>query len=256
MGGDIMKKFILRSAALAAMISGPAMAADMPIKAPYNAPPPVLAYDWSGFYIGAHVGYDWESANGHSIHTDTGAFGQSISKRFTNAFAGFQAGYNYMVAPNILLGVEADISRNNAGAWGLGLNDGSFGQGVLDWSGTARGRIGYTANNVLFYGTGGFAWIDMNFTRVQISAFNPGAPAGTVETASATRTGWTAGAGVEVGVMPNLTVRAEYRYTDYGTLNVAFPLSSRAWFIGSRSEEVLLGANYKFNWGAPLVARY
>jgi outer membrane immunogenic protein len=251
-----MKNFILGSVALAAMISGPAMAADMPVKAPYNAPPPVLAYDWSGFYIGAHVGYDWESFNGNSIHTDTGTFGQFISRRFPNAFAGFQGGYNYMVTSNILLGVEADVSRDNAGAWGLGQNDGSFGQGVLDWSGTARGRIGYTANNVLFYGTGGFAWSDVNLTRVPISAFNPGAPPATVESASATRTGWTAGAGIEVGVMPNLTVRAEYRHTDYSTFNVAFPLSSRAWFLGSRSEQVLLGANYKFNWGTPLAARY
>ncbi len=251
-----MKKFILGCVALAAMISGRAMAADMPVKAPYNAPPPVAAFDWSGFYVGAHLGYDWENFDGYSIHTDTGTFGQSISKRFTNAFAGFQAGYNYMITPHILLGVEADVSRNNAGAWGLGMNDGSFGQGVLDWSGTARGRVGYAVNNVLLYGTGGFAWSDINFTRVQISAFNPGAPAATVETASATRTGWTAGAGVEVGVMSNLTVRAEYRYVEYGTVNVAFPLSSRAWFLSSRSEEVLLGANYKFNWGAPVAARY
>jgi hypothetical protein len=55
------------------------------------------------------------------------------------------------------------------------------------------------------------------------------------------------GAGGEVGVMSNLTVPAEFRYIDYGTLGVAFPLSSRALFIGSRSEEILLGANYKFN---------
>ena len=251
-----MKKFVLGSVALVAMISGPAMAADMPIKAPYNAPPPVLAYDWSGFYIGAHVGYDWESYNFNGFHTDTGAGGQIILGRFENTFAGFQGGYNYIIAPNILLGVEADISRNNAGAWGLGTNDGSFGQGVLGWSGTARGRIGYAANNVLFYGTGGFAWSDVTLTRVQISAFNPGVPPATVDVVSATRTGWTAGGGVEVGVMPNLTVRAEYRYIDYSTFTSVLPLSNRTFVIGSRSEEVLLGANYKFNWSAPLAARY
>jgi len=251
-----MKKLILGCVALAAMISGSAMAADMPVKAAYNPPPAVAAYDWSGFYLGAHLGYDWENFNGDSIHTDTGALGSIFSKRFTNVFAGFQGGYNYVVASNILLGVEADVSRNNAGAWGLGVNDGSFGQGVLDWSGTVRGRLGYAVNNWLFYGTGGFAWSEVNLTRVQISAFNPGAPPATVETASATRTGWTAGAGIEVGVLSNLTVRAEYRHTEYDSFNVAFPLSSRAWFLSSRSEEVLLGANYKFNWGVPIAARY
>jgi outer membrane immunogenic protein len=45
-----MKKFLLGSVGLAAMLAGPAMAADMPIKAP--PPPPVAYYDWSGAYIG------------------------------------------------------------------------------------------------------------------------------------------------------------------------------------------------------------
>jgi opacity protein-like surface antigen len=249
-----MKKLILGSMALAAMISGPAMAADMPVKT-YNAPSPIVVYDWSGFYIGAHLGFDWENYNYSGVNTITGAPGSSGSGNVSNIFAGFQAGYNYMIAPKILLGVEADISRDNASGWGLGFNDGSYGQGVLEWTGTARGRIGYAANNVLFYGTSGFAWGDGDFTRVQIGAGNPGSPPGTVETASATRIGWTSGGGIEVGVMPNLTVKAEYRYTDYGNFNVALPAENRTLSIGTRSEALLLGANYKFNWGAPLVAR-
>jgi outer membrane immunogenic protein len=252
-----MNKLLHGSFALALLVaSAPAMAADLPMKAPYNAPLAAPAYDWSGFYIGAHVGYDWESFNFNGFHTDTGVLSQSLTGKFHNVFAGFQAGYNYIVAPHILLGVEADISRNNAGAWGLGTNDGSFGQGVLDWSGTVRGRAGYTANNVLLYGTGGFAWSNLSLTRVQISPFNPGVPAATVDNVSATRTGWTAGAGIEVGVLSDLTVKAEYRHVDYGTFSTVLPLSNRTWVIGTRSEEVLLGANYKFNWGAPLVARY
>jgi opacity protein-like surface antigen len=242
-----MIKFIVGSVALAAMISGPAMAADMQVKAPYNAQPPVT-YDWSGFYIGAHIGYDWENFNVTGVNTTTGAPITPVSGSFSNAFAGFQAGYNYMIAPKILLGVEADVSRDNAGAWALGSNDGAFNSGVLQWSGTARGRIGYAANNVLLYGTGGFAWSNADFTRVQIGVGNPGSPAGTVETASATRVGWTGGGGIEVGVMPNLTVKAEYRYTDYGNFNVALPVENRTWSIGTRSEAVLLGANYKFTW--------
>jgi outer membrane immunogenic protein len=41
-----MKKLLLGSAGLAALIAGPAMAADMPVKAP--PPAPVAYYDWSG----------------------------------------------------------------------------------------------------------------------------------------------------------------------------------------------------------------
>src|ERR1019366_731369 len=137
------------------------------------------------------------------------------------------------------LGVEADVSRNNGGDWGLGTNDGSFGDGLFRWSGTARGRIGFVTNNILLFGTGGFAWSDAKLTRVQIGIGNPNAPPATVETASATRTGWTAGGGVEVGVTPDLSVKAEYGYIDYGTFSVAFPLQNRTWYIDTRSRQTL-----------------
>jgi outer membrane immunogenic protein len=39
--------------AVTAIMAGSAFAADMPLKA---APPPVLAYDWSGMYIGGVIG--------------------------------------------------------------------------------------------------------------------------------------------------------------------------------------------------------
>ena len=52
-----MKKFLLGSVGLAAMIAGPAMAADMRVKAP--APPPVVYYDWSGAYVGFSIGAVW-----------------------------------------------------------------------------------------------------------------------------------------------------------------------------------------------------
>jgi outer membrane immunogenic protein len=53
-----MRNLILASVACAAFAVGPAVAADMPVK----AKPPVaatIAYDWSGFYIGAGVGEAW-----------------------------------------------------------------------------------------------------------------------------------------------------------------------------------------------------
>ena len=44
----------LAGAAFGALALGsPAMAADMPLKAPHLRP----AFDWSGFYIGGHTGY-------------------------------------------------------------------------------------------------------------------------------------------------------------------------------------------------------
>ena len=56
-----MKKILLAGVALSALIAGPAMAADLPVRAPaYKAPPPVITYySWTGCYVGGHVGGVW-----------------------------------------------------------------------------------------------------------------------------------------------------------------------------------------------------
>ena len=61
----------------------------------------------------------------------------------------------------------------------------------------------------MFYGTGGLAFADISHTYTNLLT-------GIAETTSGLRTGWTAGAGIEVALMPNLLGRVEYRYTDYG----------------------------------------
>ena len=55
-----MKKFIVAGIAAAAFCGAPALAADMPVKAPYAAP----VFNWTGFYIGAHAGYAWGRVTG------------------------------------------------------------------------------------------------------------------------------------------------------------------------------------------------
>src|SRR4029450_13682541 len=52
-GGLAMRKILLGTVGLAAMLASPAMAADMRVPPP--APAPVY-YDWSGAYVGAHIG--------------------------------------------------------------------------------------------------------------------------------------------------------------------------------------------------------
>ena len=53
-----MKKFLLSTAALVAL-AAPALAADLPAR-PYTKAPaytaPAVVYNWTGFYIGGHVG--------------------------------------------------------------------------------------------------------------------------------------------------------------------------------------------------------
>jgi outer membrane immunogenic protein len=50
-----MKKFLLGGFASVAMFAGPAVAADMPVKA--RPAPPVVEYNWTGCYVGGNVGW-------------------------------------------------------------------------------------------------------------------------------------------------------------------------------------------------------
>src|SRR5215469_16861717 len=60
----------LASAILASGI-GPAFAADMPLKAK-ALPPPVLAYNWTGCYVGGNVG--WNGSDNHDFLRPSGAY--------------------------------------------------------------------------------------------------------------------------------------------------------------------------------------
>jgi outer membrane immunogenic protein len=129
---------------------------------------------------------------------------------------------------------------------------------TLDSFGTVRGRAGFTANNWLFYGTGGFAWSDGTESRSQLATVvaTPPIPAvgGSVESVSNTRTGWTAGAGVEWGLTQNWTARVEYLYLDLGNATSTFPISNRQQTSSLTMNVARIGVNYKF--GGPVVAKY
>ncbi len=100
----------------------------------------------------------------------------------------------------------------------------------VDAFGTVRGRLGYVANNWLFYGTGGFAWSDDTFTRTQITAVAGSPPLGDVRTNSSTHTGWAAGGGIEYGFARNWTARVEYLHLDLSdqTFSLLRPTTSFA----------------------------
>jgi high affinity Mn2+ porin len=177
-------------------------AADLPVKAPVQAPP-MPTSDWTGLYLGAHLGF----AAGHSGWSATqpsGAPNLTGSLDFTRAFdlftgagsylGGLQAGYNYMLTSRILAGIETDISFPNTIAAGQDFASPFIGaanyRDTVEMFGTVRGRLGYDSNHWLFYATGGLAWTYDQFTRTQLTDSPTGtAPAGTVETAFLGRIG-------------------------------------------------------------------
>lgn len=255
----------MRRAALgmaAALCAGAAFAADLPASMPVKAPvvAPVSLYDWNGFYLGGNVGGAWS----HGSSTTTalnGAFVTSGSRRETRFAGGGQIGFNYLLSPNLLAGVEADLNWVDFAGSVTSPDGSNRHDSKFDWFGTVRGRLGWVANNWLLYGTGGWAYGDGRVTRTQIAAA-PGAippipaPAGTVETASNTRQGWTGGAGVEWGFASGWSTKLEYLHLDLGHAVSTFQLANRREDSKLSIDLVRLGLNFHFNPGLSGISQH
>jgi outer membrane immunogenic protein len=222
-----------------ALFAGSASAADLAM--PMKAPPPLPVFSWTGFYIGADVGYAWGKDTTTEYLTATNTFtGFNPSYKINSAVGGLYGGYNYQIG-SAVLGIESDIEAANIRG---GFNDpsvGGAGTTLLDWQGSLRGRLGFAADKVMFYGTGGLAFADISHTYTNLVT-------GVAETTSGLRAGWTAGAGVEIALTPNLLARVEYRYTDYGPYRYD-SVTSFPGFTGQqepRFNAIRVGAAYKF----------
>lgn len=257
-----MRTFYLATVAVFAM-TGAAVAADMAAVPYTKAPVAPIAYDWSGFYLGAHAGYAWGHVNSDQFNT-SGVFQQSGSSNRDGGFGGGQIGYNLMMSPNWLIGIEADISGGNIKGTGAGCSDTgcSTVDSRIDYFGTVRGRLGYVVNNLMVYGTGGLLWAHHDAHRRLDYVANRASAAvleGQRPGSSGTSTGWTAGAGVEWGFAPNWSTRVEYLYGELRSTNdfiYDFRLTTADRRFESRAElhSIRIGFNYRL--GNVLAPRY
>src|SRR3954454_20762180 len=163
-----MKKFLLGSVGLAAMIAGPAMAADMPLKAP--PPPPVAYYNWSGAYIGFNAGGIWSQVDqafpNPLLLGNTGpGSGNNFSTSQSSGIYGFHAGAQWqwgawvLGAETALSGCFKEcISQTNAPdpVPPFATPD-RFQQNKITNLFTVGGRLGYAWDRFLLFGSGGYA---------------------------------------------------------------------------------------------------
>lgn len=234
-----MKKFLLGTVGLIALGATSAMAADLPARTYTKAPPaPIYAvYNWTGFYIGGHVGYGW----GDKTWSSAAAAPLVEAAHSTDGFlGGLQAGFNYQIN-QVVFGIEGDVSWTNMSGTSACTTFAAACSSDLRWMGTVTGRLGYAFNNALLYGKGGVAFADDRYFHT--------APA----TASETKTGWTLGVGLEYAFAQNWTGKVEYNYMDFGTDRVVFNNGDIA-DIKQTANVVKFGINYKF--GGPIVAKY
>lgn len=186
----------------------PAAAADLRYgrAAPYV---PAVAYNWSGAYFGANLGYQWGSTS--NLATDPSGFA-----------GGLQLGHNWQ-SGQVVLGAETDLQLSGA--------DDTFAAWKFSnpWFGTLRGRAGFAFSNVLLYVTAGLAY---GGTKLSVGPF----------TETNAHLGWTVGGGIEVGFAPNWTARAEFLYVDLA--NQGYVLTGAT--HGLESGVLRLGVNYRF----------
>ena len=219
-----MKKILMGTVALVALgLAVPASAADLAAR-PYTKAPayvPAQIYNWTGFYIGGHVG-------GAFRGDDNNVLGGSSDGTF---MGGVQVGYDYQFSPNWVMGLEANYSFKDT--------NGIFANRNL---GSVTGRLGYTWGPALLYAKGGYAWADTRFTN------GFGGDGG--------RDGYTVGAGLEYLFTQNWSGKIEYQYYDFGNVNVFDNTGAFAGRFRNDEHTIKVGLNYRFGWGGPVVAKY
>ena len=212
-----MKKLLLSTAALALVaLAAPASAADLAARPYTKAPayaPATPIYNWTGFYIGGHIG-------GAFPGNDNNLLGGSNDGTF---MGGVQGGYDYQFAPNWVFGLEANYSF-------LSTSSNFDNRGL----GSVTGRVGYTWGPALLYVKGGYAWADSRFTNG--FAGDGG------------RDGYTVGGGLEYLFTQNWSGMVEYQYYDFGNVILITPTLAVGGFKNDE-HTIKAGLNYRFNLG-------
>jgi opacity protein-like surface antigen/outer membrane receptor protein involved in Fe transport len=216
--------------------------------------PPSRNYDWTGFYVGGFGEYSWASTSGSAVNLATGAAAPLVNGNLPNWHGGIQLGFDYMMPSRLLIGVAADVT---SGGTRITTVTDTFGtsanQTTVFDSETIRGRVGYAFDNVLLYGTAGWAWSSNQYVRTQLTGTLNNATAGADEAVNQYSSGWTAGAGVSVAVAQNWNVFAEYRYRDFGTTAFTLPLSQLSATSTTKVSAIEVGVNYMFNGRGPFA---
>lgn len=249
---------VIAFAVVSALLSGTALAADLPSRrtAPVYVPPATLpVFTWTGLYVGGQVGYDfgYDRSGARAAAAPIGLASTSTSEK--GVIGGAHVGYNYAIPLSPIMGpashvsavfgVEGDVNGTSATAnYSLGGIAVSHDPTV---QGSVRGRVGVAFDRLLVYGTGGAAF--GGFKDTYVNTLN-----GLTDSMGHTKTGWTAGGGVEYAFTNNWSVRAEYRRTDFGRTGDTLAVSTAGGVNVHQHDvenQILAGFSYKFDMFSP-----
>ena len=144
-----------------------------------------------------------------------------------------------MLTRNFVVGIEADIGKANASQSNeIFDNDTSFSK--IGTFGSIRGRYGYAIDQFLIYATAGVVFASIT------NDIQKGRNAGEqVVHDDQWQTGYAVGGGLEYAIASNIVARAEYIYSNYGTVSLHNADGNLAEFTNDM-HLVRLGLSYKF----------
>jgi outer membrane immunogenic protein len=257
-----MTKIFLSTLAVAGILSGSALAADMAVKAAPVAVQRCAADQFRGGYIGVNGGaVNWTAnrTDQDEVLVDTASY---VQKTWAG-MVGAQAGYNWGTC-NTIYGFEVD------GDWISGKvttqlipNSTLFNINIQSrWDAlvTARGRAGVVIDNMLLYVTGGVAAGHFKTSYTSQFLGIPGVIAGFTNQANNNEWRWglAAGVGAEWALGSNWTVRTEVLYVDFVETEHRYLFAPPATFANFKESDsawiTRIGVNYRF--GGPVVAKY
>ncbi len=215
-----MKSILLATTAVAVVYAGTANAADLPMKA--VAPAAIPVSNWSGPYIGAHIGAGRMSESA----THTGPFREQGEPCMYNAgcvasatgvVGGVEVGYDWQDR-YFVYGVAADwtwTDLKHTQQRTSGTTTYTH-QAKIDWLASFRGRMGLAVDNTLVYVTGGVALGHLKSSVGTTCATCTTSSTSNYGGLSTTKVGWVIGGGVEHRWTRNWSFKAEALYYDLG----------------------------------------
>ncbi len=236
--------FAAAVAASMAASTPPVDAADLPVKSRDTV---VVQHSWSGYYIGAHGGWGWSSS-----YLEDPLFPHPISMpveyKSNGPIVGGQLGANWQYG-NVVIGAEIDGSWTSMRSASVtNPVPGQFRDGVqINALGTATGRVGYTMGYWLVYAKAGGAWANMKFVTGSLGP--------QLVTYNENRFGATAGAGMEVAFLRNVSAKVEYNFLYFPEHSLVFMHPTSVSQFDHYVHLVKAGINVRFG-GDAVVARY
>ena len=226
-----MKRFFV-TVTLSILGAGYALAADFPQPATPEGPVTYLpatvpVYNWGGIYLGLDGGYAFGKSDWTGGVVEPGKFSTS------GGIVGGTLGANYQTEA-FVFGLETDLDWTGITGSVAGCTLAAVTCTISNhWLGTTRVRVGYAADRILFYGTGGVAYgnVQANVNGI---------------TNSSTEVGWTAGAGAEAAFADNWTARIEYLYVDLGSATCSSACGGIPVNFNLTENLVRAGVDFKF----------